>query len=89
MSFALDFSKQHDIVNINFEDSTMGFKDFLSEGTLKKRVKIEDGEYKGQTGLMVFSKIAHSDTRYYVVELDQPVKGVEVVIVLNGEYDFL
>jgi hypothetical protein len=56
---------------------------------MKQKIKIEEGEYKGKTGTIVFSKVTHGDVRYYVVELDTAVKGVEVCIVYNGEYDFL
>jgi hypothetical protein len=65
----------------------MSFKKFLDEGYSKK-IKIQEGDFTGQIGKIVFSKEAHSERRYYVVELDHPVKGVEVVIVFNGEFDY-
>ena len=65
----------------------MDFKDFLSEAS-SKRVKIQNGNAKGHSGTIVFSKKL-GDVRYYVVELDQSVKGEDVVIVYNGDYDFI
>jgi hypothetical protein len=68
----------------------MNFKNYLNEGSLrakKTKVKITDGPYEGNEGLFVFSGVTFHDVRYYVIELDHPVKGVEVVIVHNGEFD--
>jgi transcription elongation factor len=66
----------------------MKIEDPLVEGVIEKKVKIQEGDYKGHTGIAVFTNLNSDDVRYYVVELDRAVKDVSVVIVYNGEYDF-
>ena len=72
----------------------MNFKNFLTEGVIKKRVKIMDGQFKGSTGTAVFTKL-DDDLRYYVIELDSDVKDkgrnddyIGVVVIYNGEFDW-
>ena len=70
----------------------MNFKNFLNEAIRLRRVKISNGvvgPYMGKTGTMVFSKVLDNDLRYYVIELDLPVKGIDVIIVYNGDFDFV
>ena len=67
----------------------MNLKQFLNEAN--KKVKIVKGDFSGSTGKITFSKEFSSDSRYhyFVVELDAPVKGTEVAIVWDGEFDVL
>ena len=49
----------------------MKIKDMMNEGVMKQKIKIEEGEYKGKTGTIVFSKVTHGDVRpQAVAEVD-------------------